>query len=274
MLFMIDRFLHKVKLFKLNNCMIPNRQYLQTPRNSIAGPCMDKPAEIRCASCIMDTSYYFNELSIEAKRDLQPVLCLKRFSKKEALYKEGDTCTHLYILLSGEVKVYKALPNGKQQIHKLVQIPGDLIACEDLFLDMHGSSAEALNEVSVCHLKINDLRNSTERYNEISATLMQAMSRNLNSYIRHIANLGQKNALERVASYLVYLNDTHHERHLKSSCLQDSLSRIELADMLGVTQRTLIRSIKQLESDHYININRDGFFILDLQALENISSGS
>ena len=246
----------------------------QTQQSNIAGPCQDKPAEIRCASCIMDTSYYFSKLSIEAKRDLQPSLNLGRFDKKEALYKEGETCRYLYILLSGEVKVYKTLPNGKQQIHKLVQIPGDLIACEDLFMKTHGSSAEALNDVTVCHLKCNDLHDSTERYKEISDTLMQAMSRNLNSYIRHIANLGQKNALQRLASYLVYLNDTHQQRHLKNCHLKDLLSRIELADMLGVTQRTLIRSIKQLESDGRININRQGFSILDLSALETISSGS
>lgn len=239
-----------------------------------AGPCLSKPESIRCASCIMDTSYYFNELSIEAKRDLQPSLKLKLFDKKESLYKEGDESKHLYILLSGEVKIFKTLPNGKQQIHKLAQIPGDLIACEDLYLESHGSSAEALNDVSVCHLKCDDLHRSTERYQEIASTLMQAMSRNLNSYIKHIANLGQKNAIERLASYLVYLIDTHHERHLKNHYLHDLLSRIELADMLGVTQRTLIRSIKQLESDHYIKINKDGFVVLNPQALEKISTGN
>ncbi len=246
----------------------------QIPQKNIAGPCLDKPVEIRCASCIMDTSYYFSSLSIEAKRDMQRSLSLGRFDKKTVLYNEGDTCRHLYILMSGEVKVYKTLPNGKQQIHKLVQIPGDLIACEDLYLDNHGSTAEALNEVTVCHLKCDDLQNSIERYKEISDTLMQAMSRNLNSYIRHIANLGQKNALQRLASYLTYLNETHQERHLKNCHLKDLLSRIELADMLGVTQRTLIRSIKQLESDSHININKQGFSILDLPALEKISIGN
>jgi len=114
--------------------MNPKILHFQKTQNNIAGPCLDKPVEIRCASCIMDTSYYFSELSVEAKRDLQPSLSLKQFNKKEALYKEGDACSNLYILLSGEVKVYKTLPNGKRQIHKLVQVPGDLIACDDLYL--------------------------------------------------------------------------------------------------------------------------------------------
>lgn len=241
--------------------------------DNIAGPCLDKPAEIRCTSCVMDTSYYFNGLSIEAKRDLQPSLSLKHFNKKEALYKEEDACKNLYILISGEVKVYKTLSNGKHQIHKLAQVPGDLIACDDLYLEKHASSAEALNDVSVCYLKCDDLRESAGRYKEISDALMRAMSYNINSYIRHIANLGQKNALERLASYLMYLHETHHERNLKDSHLHDLLSRVELADMLGVTQRTLIRSIKQLESDGYIGVSRQGFQVSNLKALEKISSG-
>ena len=171
------------------------------------------------------------------------------------------------------MKVYKTLRSGKHQIHKLAQIPGDLIACDDLYLDMHASSAEALNDVTVCYLKIDDLYASAEHYKEISDTLMHAMSCNINSYIRHISNLGQKNALERLASYLVYLRETQHDRNLKKSYLPDLLSRVELADMLGITQRTLIRSIKKLESEGYIGINKQGFIITDLKALESIGSG-
>ncbi|MCW8826583.1 MAG: Crp/Fnr family transcriptional regulator [Gammaproteobacteria bacterium] len=222
----------------------------------------------------MDTSYYFSSLSIAAKRDLQLSLNLKRINKKELLYKEGESSNHLYILLSGEIKVYKTLHSGKQQIHKLVQIPGDLIACEDLYQDEYGSSAEALSDASLCYLKRADLRNSMEYCKEISDTLMQAMSRSLNSHIKHITNLGQKNALERVASYIVFLNETHHERALERGYLKDLLSRIELADMLGVTQRTLIRSIKQLESEGCILINKKGFVILNLNALEIIGAGN
>lgn len=241
--------------------------------HNIVGPCMDKPESIRCATCIMDTSSFFSNLSLAAKQDLQLNLGIKEFNKKDFIYKEEDACKYLYILISGEVKVYKTLANGKQQIHKLAQIPGDLIACDDLFLKSHASSARALSDVSVCYLRCDDLRVSAERYKEISDTLMYAMSCNLNSYIRHIANLGQKNALERLASYLVYLHETHRERGLKDNYLHDLLSRVELADMLGITQRTLIRSIKQLESNDYIGTSRQGFLIANLKALEKISTG-
>ena len=237
----------------------------------VAGPCMDKPESIRCQTCIMDTSHFFRDLDITAKKDLQPFLKLKSFTSKEMLYNEGDSCKNLYILLSGEVKIYKSMHSGKHQIHKLVHIPGDLIACDDLFLEHHGSSAESITDVGTCYINRNEFLKHLNKNSDISTAMMRFMSRNINSYIRHIANLGQKNALARVASYIFFLYETHLEQHLESSLLHNSLSRIELSEMLGVTQRTLIRSLKQLEENKLITITKNGFLVLDIEKLKILS---
>lgn len=240
---------------------------------NVAGPCPHKPVDERCMTCILDSSDYFCALSLEAKRALQEFLQFKFFDRRTLLYREGRRGENLFILLSGEVKIYKSLANGRQQIHKLANIPGDLIACEDLFLDKHSSTAEAISPASVCFLPKMQLQKIISRHPVIPDTLMRFMARDLNSYIRHIANLGQKNALERVASYLLFLHETHHERKLRSEMLRESLTRTELADMIGVTQRTLIRSLKSLETERVIALIKDGFLILDQKALENLSAG-
>ena len=240
-------------------------------KSRVAGPCMDKPESIRCKTCIMDTSHFFKDLDVSTKRDLQPFLKLKSFTSKEMLYKEGDSCKNLYILLSGEVKIYKSMHSGKHQIHKLVHIPGDLIACDDLFFDHHGSSAETITDVVTCYINRNEFLKQLNKNSEISTAMMRFMSRNINSYIRHIANLGQKNALARVASYIFFLYETHLEYHMESKLLHNSLSRIELSEMLGVTQRTLIRSLKQLEENKLITITKDGFLVLDIAELKILS---
>lgn len=239
----------------------------------ITGPCTGKPEGERCRICILDSSDFFGSLNLEAKRALQEHLQFKDFAQRAVLYREGRPGEHLFILLEGEVKVYKSLANGRQQIHKLAVVPGDLIACEDMFLDKHSSTAEAIRPTHVCYLAKSRLQQVISKHPEIPDTLMRAMARNLNSYIRHVANLGQKNALERVASYLLFLHETHHERNLRSEVLRESLTRTELADMIGVTQRTLIRSLKKLESDGIISLIRDGFVIRDRKALDALSAG-
>jgi len=242
-------------------------------QTNIAGPCQHRLVRDGCVSCILDSSDYFIGLSVEAKRALQEVLQFKRYNRRTRLYREDDMSEQLFILISGEVKIHKSLPNGRQQIHKLAQIPGDLIACEDLFLDKYTSTSESITSIEVCILHKNNLLDLMERYSEISNTLIHSMARNLNAYICHIANLGQKSALEKVASYLVYLHVTHQERNLRSGVLVESLTRNELADMIGVTQRTLIRSLKELETKRIISLAKEGFIILDLTALEYLSEG-
>lgn len=239
----------------------------------VAGPC-DKPSGLRCSVCILDVSDYFRGLSIAAKRAMQGAMQLASYERHRQLYAEGDPSNYLYVLLRGEVKLYKSLSDGRQQIHKLVLIPGDLIACEDLFLDRHRSSAETLSDVAVCGIQKHRLQRIVTEYPEISDTLMRTMARNLNAYIRHVANLGQKKALERLASYLLFLHETNEERHLRGELLMPSLTRGELADMLGITQRTLIRGLKKLEANRIVSLARSGFVILDRPALVRLSEGA
>jgi CRP-like cAMP-binding protein len=233
----------------------------------IAGPCCHKPQEERCHTCILDSSDYFEGLTIQAKTALQLGLKRRNFARKEILYREGDSGKNLYILLSGEIKVYKSMSDGRQQIHKIASIPGDLIACEDIFLDNYSSTAEAIGEASVCFMEKNHLHGAASSHREILDAMLRVMTRHLNAYIRHIANLGNKNALERVASYLIFLHGTHRQRKLKLDLLAESLTRVELGDMLGITQRTLIRGLKNLEEKNIIALARDGFIILDMPAL-------
>ncbi|SCZ57955.1 Crp/Fnr family transcriptional regulator [Thiohalomonas denitrificans] len=240
---------------------------------NIAGPCQHRPIQQRCAECILDASDYFSGLSIGAKRDLQPALHYKQYDRRTALYRAGEPGEQLFVLISGEIKLYKSLPNGRHQIHKLAQIPGDLIACEDLYRDDYTSTAESITPLELCVLNRKDLFSLMERHGEISDTLMHSMARNLNAYINHIASLGQKSALERVASYIVFLHATHRERDLRGEVLVESLTRSELADMIGVTQRTLIRSLKELETRNIISLDKVGFTILDFSTLRHLSAG-
>ncbi|MBU1690708.1 MAG: cyclic nucleotide-binding domain-containing protein [Gammaproteobacteria bacterium] len=107
---------------------------LDKHRYGIAGPCHFKPEDERCLSCILDNSDYFIGLPIDAKVSLQHGMQLKTFPRRAVLYREGSRNNHLYILISGGVRVGKSMMDGRQLIHKIVSIPGDLIACEDLFL--------------------------------------------------------------------------------------------------------------------------------------------
>lgn len=235
--------------------------------------CKYRPNAKPCASCIFDHTEYFRDLPMSAKLDLQKGIQRKTYTRREMLYSETEQNDYLYILVSGGVKVYKSTSDGRQQIHKLVAVPGDLVACEDLFQDAAGSSAEAIENTVLCGLHREFLQAASQRHAEIANMLMRVMASKLNAYIRHVANLGSKTALQKVSSYLVFRLNSHSQRKADQDVLSESLTRVELAEMLGITHRTLIRSLKELENDQVINLVKDGYKILDLPGLMHCADG-
>lgn len=237
------------------------------------GPCRHKPVPEQCAACILDTSDYFRGLSLPAKQALQEWMRLHRFERHQMIHSEGEPSERVCLLMRGEVKVFRSLPDGRHQIHKLAVVPGDVIGCEDLFLDTYGSSAQALTAVTVCALGRQDLLSAIRRNAEVGMVFMQTMARDLNSYIRHIASLGQKQALERLAAYLMFMLETHARHGGDKLQVSQALSRNELAELLGMTPRTLIRGLRALERKGVIAITRSGFLILDLSRLAGLATG-
>lgn len=234
---------------------------------TLTNSCPSTPNHKLCASCILDHSDYFRDLPIAAKQYLKQGIHRKTFARREMLYSESERNDFLYIMVSGGVKVYKSTSDGRQQIHKLVAVPGDLVACEDLFQEAAGSSAEAIEDTVLCGLHRDFLQEACQRYAEISNVLMRVMASKLNAYIRHVANLGSKTALQKVSAYLVFRLHARSQRKTEQGLLSESLTRMELAEMLGITHRTLIRSLKMLESDQVIKLQREGYTIIDQPGL-------
>jgi CRP/FNR family transcriptional regulator len=221
----------------------------------------------------LDHSKYFRDLPDAAKQYLQKGIQRKIFARHETLYNETERNDYLYIMVSGGVKVYKSTSDGRQQIHKLVAVPGDLVACEDMFQEAAGSSAEAIEDTVLCGIHRDFLQQASQRHAEISDLLMRVMASKLNAYIRHVANLGSKTALQKVSSYLVFRLNTHAQRKVALGILSESLTRMELAEMLGITHRTLIRSLKELEVEQIISLVKDGYTIHDVPRLVRHADG-
>lgn len=248
--------------------------WMRSPARGTVGPCRHKPVIEQCAACVLDLSDYFQGLSVPAKLALQAGMRLARFGRHEMLHHEGQPAERLCILMRGEAKVFRSLPDGRHQIYKLAVACGDVIGCEDMFLEAHGSSVQAITPVTACCLPRKDLIAAIELHPEVGLAMLRAMARDLNASIRHIANLGQKQAVERLAAYLVFLQESRAGRELDHGVLSEALSRMELAELLGMTPRTLIRSLRDLERRRIISLARGGFVIRAPDELERVGSGS
>jgi CRP-like cAMP-binding protein len=187
------------------------------------------------------------------------------FSRNEEIYGEGETADYLYKVVSGAVRVYRVLDDGRRQIAAFY-LPGDLFGME--FADEHKCSAEAVGAVTVRVFKRSAVLALASRDTEVSRQIWELTARELHRAQDHMMLL-IKSAQERVASFLLEMTSRMSGRDE----VDLPMSRQDIADYLGLTIETVSRTMTQLESAAAIGLSTSRRIILrDRTALDRLTA--
>jgi CRP/FNR family transcriptional regulator, nitrogen fixation regulation protein len=162
------------------------------------------------------------------------------FARNAEIYGEGEPADYLYKVISGTVRTYKVLSDGRRQIGAFY-MPGDVFGLETA--DEHTFSAEAITDSKVLVIKRSALVALAGRDNEVARQLWALTGRELSRVQDHILLL-IKTAQERVAGFLLEMAD----RGSNGNALELPMSRQDIADYLGLTIETVSRTLTMLEN--------------------------
>jgi CRP/FNR family transcriptional regulator, nitrogen fixation regulation protein len=168
------------------------------------------------------------------------------FPRNAEIFGENEPADYLYKLISGTVRTYKILNDGRRQIGSFY-LPGDVFGLE--FGDEHTQSAEAMTDAKVLVIKRNALTTLAERDAGVARELYTLTARELHRVQDRIVLL-IKSAQERVASFLL-------EMAARTPCgdaIELPMSRQDIADYLGLTIETVSRTLTALESVAAIDV--------------------
>jgi CRP/FNR family nitrogen fixation transcriptional regulator len=171
--------------------------------------------------------------SIELMGALMP------FARNSEIYGENEPAEYLYKVVSGTVRTYKVLIDGRRQIGAFY-LPGDIFGLETG--DEHTSSAEAISDCKVIVIKRSAVMALAAKDNDIARQMWALTARELHRVQNHIMVL-IKSAQERVASFLLEMAD----RASGGSAVELTMSRQDIADYLGLTIETVSRTLTHLE---------------------------
>lgn len=166
------------------------------------------------------------------------------FRRNEEIYGEAEPADFLYKVVSGAVRMYKVLNDGRRQIGAFY-LPGDMFGLE--VGDLHASSAEAIGDTVVLVFKRGAVTALAARDTEVARELWDMTAQELRRTQDHMLLL-IKNAQERVASFLLDMAT----RNPDSEQIELPMSRQDMADFLGLTIETVSRTMTQLEHAHVI----------------------
>jgi len=159
------------------------------------------------------------------------------FARNAEIYGEDEPAEYLYQVISGAVRTYRMLDDGRRQVVAFY-LPGDIFGVEAG--DVHLSSAEAISESQVLVAKRSAVLARAEREKQLSRQLWDLMVRELQRMQQHSFVL-IKSAEERVAGFLLEMAG----RCSGSASIELPMSRQDIADYLGLSIETVSRTFTQ-----------------------------
>ena len=162
------------------------------------------------------------------------------FPRNSEIYGENEPSDYLYKVISGTVRTYKVLNDGRRQIGAFY-LPGDIFGLESGA--EHSFSAEAITAVKVLVIRRGAVTALAARDNSVARELLAMTGRELTRVQDHVMLL-IKTAQERVAGFLLEMA----ARARQSNEVELSMSRQDIADYLGLTIETVSRTLTQLEN--------------------------
>ena len=161
-----------------------------------------------------------------------------RFARNSEIYGEDEPADYLYQVISGAVRTYRMLEDGRRQIVAFY-MPGDVFGVEagEAYL----SSAEAISDAHILVAKRSAVMARTEHEKNLAQQLWMLTLRELQRVQQHSLAL-IKSAEERVAGFLLEMAG----RNSAGSAVELPMSRQDIADYLGLTIETVSRTFTQL----------------------------
>jgi len=168
------------------------------------------------------------------------------FARNAEIYGEGEPADYLYKVVSGTVRTYKVLSDGRRQIGAFY-LSGEIFGLE--MGEEHTFSAEAITDSKVLVIKRSAVVTLAGRDHDVAHELWTLTSRELRRAQDHIM-LRVKTAQERVASFLLEMA----LRMPASDAIELPMSRQDIADYLGLTIETVSRTLTHLENTAAIEL--------------------
>ncbi|MFQ3190057.1 MAG: CRP/FNR family transcriptional regulator [Paraglaciecola sp.] len=201
------------------------------------------------------------------KRKAEPkVRSHKIYHKSDLLFGSGQTFDAIYILRSGSAKSLVLANSGHEQISSF-HYPGDLMGLDGFDNSFHAQSIMFLETSSVCRIGLAELDKAMAISSGIKYNLLQVLSHALNNESSFLLNLNNMNSAQRLSSFLLELSSQFEKRGLSGNVFDLSMTRVDIANYLGMAIETVSRLLTQLQNENIIEVERRRVKIVDFEKL-------
>ena len=223
-----------------------------------------------CAQCSFETEGIFKNLTTEETDILNFEKDFRHYKRGDILYQEGNRISGFFCINQGIIKVFKTGFDGKEQIIRFAK-KGDIIAYRSVLSNEPAcTSAKVIEDCQVCFIPSEILISFIRTNSTFALDLIRLACHELGEANSFITDIAQKTVRERLAEVLLFLVNEFgldNDRYLKIS-----LTREELANIVGTATESVIRLLSDFKSDNLVELNGRKIRILNSKGLQKISN--
>lgn len=188
--------------------------------------------------------------------------------KDEFIYFPNEKATHIYMIATGRVKIGHYLEDGKEVVTAILstgEIFGELaLAGEDERKDF----AQAMDDVSICPLSIEDLKDLMREDKELSFKILKLVGLRLMKLERKLELLVFKDARTRIIEFLKDSASWKGKKVGFETMIPTKLTHKDIAALTGTSRQTVTTILNELKDQNLINFDRRKILIRDLDQLK------
>lgn len=194
------------------------------------------------------------------------------YHKGDTLFVAGDVFTALFILRSGSAKSAISSSWGDEQITGFYY-PGDLIGLDGYDQGSHLHRLNFLETSSVCRIGLGELDRAICESSGMRHKLLQGMSHALIDEQKLLLSLSKMTSEQRLIKFLLDVSARFKHRGLSGTEFSLSMTRIDIANYLGMAIETISRLLSKLQHQGIIAVDHRKITLLNSNSLQACLTG-
>ncbi|WHS62675.1 fumarate/nitrate reduction transcriptional regulator Fnr [Pseudomonas sp. G2-4] len=195
-----------------------------------------------------------------------------KVKKGTVLYRTGDPLRSLYAVRLGFFKTSILSVDGREQVTGF-QMQGEMLGLDAISNDHYACNAIALEDSEVCPLPFSLLEKLAHDLPSLQHNLNKLLSQEIVRDHDMLLLLGNMNADERLAAFILNLSQRLNMRGYSSKNFVLRMGRKAIGSYLGLRLETICRSIAHLRQEDLVDMRGRNVTILDLPGLKQKVTG-
>lgn len=193
------------------------------------------------------------------------IYSLKDYKRNDQLFRQGDICDALYILMTGSVKTEMITENGNLLGVEIINAPRPL-APAFIFSSNNRFPVDviAIEDVEVLRIPKDEVVRLMSTHPDFMQQFLKHNANRTQFLTNRLQLLSIKTIKGKIAHFLL---EQANEEGMSFSI---NRNQTELAEFFGVARPSLARSLSEMIEEGVLNVNKKQYTILDIKKLREL----